>query len=164
MEKKPMRGMPDRAENSEAARPRPTPGFILANIHIGTGRSLWTAVVKAAEQHDVNPICFPGGGLRASTGFEAQRNAIYDLVKPESVNGLISWSSRVFSIYRKWAVRRHGLSPGHCVSYMGSRIRYFRFRAPSAKSRRCGRPMPGAALRIHAGSRIIPAVMNITMN
>jgi signal transduction histidine kinase/AraC-like DNA-binding protein/CheY-like chemotaxis protein len=89
----PVRGMPDRSEESEAARPRPTLGFILANIHIGTGRSLWPAVVKAAEQHDANLICFPGGGLRASAGFEAQRNAIYDLVNPECVDGLISWSS-----------------------------------------------------------------------
>ncbi len=93
MENDPVRGMPDRPEESGAARPRPTLGFILANIHIGTGRSLWPAIVRAAEQHDANLICFPGGGLRASAGFEAQRNAIYDLVNPESVDGLISWSS-----------------------------------------------------------------------
>ncbi|MGB7538217.1 MAG: substrate-binding domain-containing protein [Anaerolineales bacterium] len=93
MENDPVRGKPDRPEDSGAARPRPTLGFLLANIHIGTGRSLWPAVVKAAEQHDVNLICFPGGGLRASAGFEAQRNAVYDLVNPESVNGVISWSS-----------------------------------------------------------------------
>jgi len=72
---------------------RPTLGFLLANIHIGTGRSLWPAIVQAARRRDVNLVCFPGGGLRASGGFEAQRNAVYDLANPESVDGLISWSS-----------------------------------------------------------------------
>jgi signal transduction histidine kinase/DNA-binding LacI/PurR family transcriptional regulator/AraC-like DNA-binding protein len=75
------------------ANRRPTLGFLLANIHIGTGRSLWPAIVKAAERQDVNLICFPGGGLRAPGGFEAQRNVIYDLVNSGSVDGLISWSS-----------------------------------------------------------------------
>jgi 2-dehydro-3-deoxyphosphogluconate aldolase/(4S)-4-hydroxy-2-oxoglutarate aldolase len=37
MENDPVRGMPDRSEESGAARPRPTLGFILANNHIGTG-------------------------------------------------------------------------------------------------------------------------------
>ncbi len=78
---------------STNARRRPTLGFLSANIHIGTGRSLWPAIVRAAERHNANLICFPGGGLRASGGFEAQRNAIYDLVNPGSVDGLISWSS-----------------------------------------------------------------------
>jgi len=72
---------------------RPTLGFLLANVHIGIGRALWPAIVKAAARRDVNLICFPGGGLRAAEGFEAQRNAIYDLVNPGSVDGLISWSS-----------------------------------------------------------------------
>jgi hypothetical protein len=76
METKPVRGTPDRAGDGGAVRPSPTLGFLLANIHIGTGRSLWPAIVQAAESRDVNLICFPGGGLHASSGFESQRNAI----------------------------------------------------------------------------------------
>jgi signal transduction histidine kinase/AraC-like DNA-binding protein/CheY-like chemotaxis protein len=92
MENNPMR-TPNRKWESGDIGPRPTLGFLLANIHIGSGRSLWPAIVKAAERHDVNLICFPGGALRASAEFEVQRNAIYDLVNPGSVDGLISWSS-----------------------------------------------------------------------
>jgi signal transduction histidine kinase/DNA-binding LacI/PurR family transcriptional regulator/AraC-like DNA-binding protein/CheY-like chemotaxis protein len=85
-------GKPHSGE-SGAARRRPTLGFLSANIHIGTGRSLWPAIVRAAEQRGANLICFPGGGLRAAGGFESQRNAIYDMANPASVDGLISWSS-----------------------------------------------------------------------
>jgi signal transduction histidine kinase/AraC-like DNA-binding protein/CheY-like chemotaxis protein len=74
---------------------RPTLGFLSANIHIGTGRTLWPAMVKAAALHDVNLICFPGGGLRAPGGFEAQRNVLYDMVNPGTLDGLVSWSSTI---------------------------------------------------------------------
>jgi len=41
-----------------------------------------------ACKHDVNLICFPGGQLRPPHQFK-QRNVIYDLVDPESLDGLI---------------------------------------------------------------------------
>jgi signal transduction histidine kinase/DNA-binding LacI/PurR family transcriptional regulator/AraC-like DNA-binding protein len=74
---------------------RVTVGYLTANIHIGSGRSLWSEVVRAAEACGANLICFPGGGLRAASHFEAQRNVIYDLVDPRRLDGLISWSSTV---------------------------------------------------------------------
>ena len=66
-----------------------------ANIHLGSGRALWPGVADAAEQHNLNYICFPGGGLRVSEGFEAQRNVIYDLIDPQRLDGLITWSSAI---------------------------------------------------------------------
>ena len=89
----PKRRRADLSEKSGSTDSRPTLGFLLANIHIGIGRSLWPAIVQSVARHDVNLICFPGGGLRAAGGFEAQRNAIYDLANPGSADGLISWSS-----------------------------------------------------------------------
>ena len=89
----PVQSVPTLPRGFKGADRRSTLGFLLANIHIGTGRSLWPAIVKAAERNDVNLICFPGGGLRAPGGFEAQRNVIYDLANTASVDGLISWSS-----------------------------------------------------------------------
>jgi signal transduction histidine kinase/AraC-like DNA-binding protein len=56
---------------------------------------LWPGVVDAALQHDVNLVCFPGGGLRVQTDFESQRNILYDLVGPENVDGLVSWASTI---------------------------------------------------------------------
>jgi signal transduction histidine kinase/DNA-binding LacI/PurR family transcriptional regulator/AraC-like DNA-binding protein len=52
-------------------------------------------VVDAAEKHDVNLLCFPGGGLRISEGFEDQRNVIYDLVDAARLDGLVTWASTV---------------------------------------------------------------------
>jgi DNA-binding LacI/PurR family transcriptional regulator len=74
---------------------RATVGFLTGNIHVGASRRLWRGVVDAAEQHAVNLLCFPGGGLRASNEFETQRNVIYDLVNPAHLNGLVSWASTI---------------------------------------------------------------------
>ncbi|HTP07697.1 MAG TPA: substrate-binding domain-containing protein, partial [Anaerolineae bacterium] len=78
-----------------SAQQRATIGFLTANIHLGSGRALWPGVADAAERHDLNYICFPGGGLRVSEGFEAQRNVIYDLIDPHRLDGLITWSSAI---------------------------------------------------------------------
>jgi signal transduction histidine kinase/DNA-binding LacI/PurR family transcriptional regulator/AraC-like DNA-binding protein/CheY-like chemotaxis protein len=74
---------------------RATIGFLMANIHVGVSRTLWRGVVDAAEQQGVNLVCFPGGGVRVSEGFESQRNVVYDLVNPACFHGLVSWSSTV---------------------------------------------------------------------
>jgi signal transduction histidine kinase/DNA-binding LacI/PurR family transcriptional regulator/AraC-like DNA-binding protein len=74
---------------------RTTIGFLTANIHIGASRTVWAGVVDAAQKQDVNLICFLGGGLRISAGFEAQRNVIYDLARVDYLDGLVSWSSTV---------------------------------------------------------------------
>src|SRR3989304_1197391 len=74
-------------------RKRPTIGFLTANIHTGSARALWPGVVDAARQHDVNLICFPGGGMHVQAEFESQRNSLYDLVSAGNVDGLVSWAS-----------------------------------------------------------------------
>ncbi len=76
-------------------RARATIGFLTANIHIGAGRTVWPGIVDAAERCGLNLICFPGGGLHVSEGFEAQRNVIYDLVDAAWLDGLVSWSSTI---------------------------------------------------------------------
>ncbi len=74
---------------------RPTIGFLTANIHIGAARALWPGVVEAAQQRDVNLLCFPGGGLGVQAEFESQRNVLYDLVSADNVDGLVSWASTI---------------------------------------------------------------------
>ena len=68
-------------------------GLLLANLHAGTSSTLWPGVADEAAARGVNLICFPGGRLGATTGFEASRNAIYDLAGPECLDGLISWAT-----------------------------------------------------------------------
>jgi signal transduction histidine kinase/DNA-binding LacI/PurR family transcriptional regulator/AraC-like DNA-binding protein/DNA-binding response OmpR family regulator len=72
---------------------RPTIGFLLASLHTGASQALWPGLVHAAEKHDANLICFPGGRLRSSVAYEAQRNVIFDLAGEDCLDGLVTWSS-----------------------------------------------------------------------
>src|SRR5215475_10417008 len=69
---------------------RQTIGLVTANIHLGVGATLWSGVLAAAQRHDVNLICFPGGEVRPA---DRPPNAVYDLVAPELLDGLICWAS-----------------------------------------------------------------------
>ncbi|MBN1440434.1 MAG: hypothetical protein JW929_13580 [Anaerolineales bacterium] len=86
----PVHGRANSGGESGTARPRPTLGFLLANIHIGIGRSLWPAIVQSVARRDVNLISFPGGGLRAAEqsgfdGYPSLRSPL--LVTPEAGQG-----------------------------------------------------------------------------
>ena len=72
---------------------RPTIGFLFASLHTGASLVIWPSLLEAAERHDVNLICFPGGRLQAADSYEIQRNAIFDLANNRSLDGLITWSS-----------------------------------------------------------------------
>ncbi len=72
---------------------RPVFGFLLASLHTGASRALWPGVIDAAERHDLNLICFPGGRLRTPVAYEAQRNSIYDMAGEECLDGLVTWAS-----------------------------------------------------------------------
>jgi signal transduction histidine kinase/DNA-binding LacI/PurR family transcriptional regulator/AraC-like DNA-binding protein/CheY-like chemotaxis protein len=75
------------------AADRATLGFLLASLHTGASLVIWPSLLDAAERHDVNLICFPGGRLHATDSFEIQRNAIFDLASNKCLDGLITWSS-----------------------------------------------------------------------
>jgi len=46
-------------------------------------------VLDAARDHDANVVCFAGGVLDSPTRLGRQRNAIYELVGPQNVDGLV---------------------------------------------------------------------------
>lgn len=70
--------------------PRLTIGLVTANIHLGVGATLWSGALDAAQRHDVNLICFPGGEVGTT---DRPRNSVYDLVGPDVLDGLICWAS-----------------------------------------------------------------------
>jgi signal transduction histidine kinase/DNA-binding LacI/PurR family transcriptional regulator/AraC-like DNA-binding protein/CheY-like chemotaxis protein len=72
---------------------RVTLGVLLASVHTGASLVIWPSLLDAAERHDINLICFPGGRLQAADSFELQRNAIFDLASNQCLDGLITWSS-----------------------------------------------------------------------
>ena len=78
---------------AKSATNRATLGFLLASLHTGASLVIWPSLLDAAERHDVNLICFPGGRLQAADSFEIQRNAIFDLASNHCLDGLITWSS-----------------------------------------------------------------------
>ncbi len=82
--------------NGRYTRPqstRPTIGLLIENT-AGVGEyqsTLWAGITDAAQEKDVNLICFTGGTLGFSpyNEFENQRNVAYDLVTTENVDGLV---------------------------------------------------------------------------
>lgn len=72
---------------------RPTFGFLTANIHVGAARSLWRGVLDAAQAGNANLVCFPGGRMRSSEEYEAERNIIYGLASAQYLDGIVSWTS-----------------------------------------------------------------------
>jgi len=66
---------------------RPTIGLVFVST-VGMGNSRadpWSGVVDQAQEQDANLICFPGGRLDSPP----VRNAIFGLVGPKSVDGII---------------------------------------------------------------------------
>jgi DNA-binding LacI/PurR family transcriptional regulator len=93
----------EQPERSGAPRVRPTIGYLTPAIH-ETSQPQWLGVVDAAQNRDVNLICFPGSTLRLSPDFQEQANILYDLVSAASadtqhpVDGLVSWASSIGNI------------------------------------------------------------------
>ncbi|MFD7709890.1 substrate-binding domain-containing protein [Streptomyces sp. NPDC059786] len=67
-----------------------TIGLLTANIHLGVGATLWSGARAAAERNGVNLVCFPGGNLRHR---DSARSALYELVGPARLDGVVCWSS-----------------------------------------------------------------------
>ena len=53
----------------------------------------WLGAVDAAREQQVDLVCFVGRELEDPRGFGAQANAIYDLVDPQRLDGLIVWTT-----------------------------------------------------------------------
>lgn len=79
--------------SSNALGSRTSVGLVLANLHTGASIAAWPGVARAAERADVNLFCFPGGRLGLSAGYEASRNAIYELAARAPLDGAIVWAS-----------------------------------------------------------------------
>ena len=75
---------------------RPTIGYLAPTISDGTGVRVWSGMVDAAREHNVNLICFVGQSLR-HTGPSLPSNVLYDLASAEHFDGLISWASSIGS-------------------------------------------------------------------
>lgn len=68
---------------------RTTIGFLIDWLGGRYHSMIWPGVMDAAQDHDANVIIFSGGSLYSPHGFLDQRNALYDLVSKDSVDGLV---------------------------------------------------------------------------
>lgn len=76
---------------------RPTIALITDQVVYEYQTDIATGVLEAARERDVNLLCFIGGRLGTSDGFESQGNVIYDLVSTESVDGMVILTGAVGS-------------------------------------------------------------------
>jgi len=72
--------------------PRATLGFLVDWLEDGYQSGVLSGVADAARRAGVNLICFAGGVLSSPHRSGVQRNAVYDLAGPESVDGLMIMS------------------------------------------------------------------------
>jgi DNA-binding LacI/PurR family transcriptional regulator/anti-anti-sigma regulatory factor len=82
----------DKIGHTGSQNGRPTIGYITASV-ASIGQPLLAGVIDAARERDANLICFPGLGVLAPAGFEAQNNIVYALASSENVDGVVSWAS-----------------------------------------------------------------------
>ena len=69
---------------------RPTIGLLLDETIEPVAWAVWLGVSAVAGERGANVICFVGRALHAPGG-RSQANALYDLVNPENLDGLVVW-------------------------------------------------------------------------
>lgn len=74
---------------------RLTIGYLAHRVGDNVSQAIWTGVVDAAREHDLNLICFAGDRLRDPDGRSSPDNVAYDLISPQVIDGLVSWASAV---------------------------------------------------------------------
>ncbi len=80
------------SSNRPSRASRPTIGMLNSTL-VDQHQVQWLGTVDAARAHGVNLIAFIGRELGHPAGFNAQANAIYDLVSSEQLDGLIIWTT-----------------------------------------------------------------------
>ncbi len=84
--------MTNLSENRARPGRRRTVGLLLDNIYESYGIKLWSGVVAAVQAEDLNLVCFVGGALDNPNNFLSQKNAVFDLVSPKNIDGIVSVS------------------------------------------------------------------------
>lgn len=74
---------------SNAPSRRPTIGFLVDWLEEDYQQAVLGGIVDSSIQHDCNLICFAGGGLRSPNRFGLERNFVYDLAGPDTVDAIL---------------------------------------------------------------------------
>ena len=76
-------------KTAESGNRRPTIGLLVDWLEDQYQTTILSGTADAAEANDANLLCFVGGRLRSPFRFDVQRNALYDLVSEQNVDGLV---------------------------------------------------------------------------
>ena len=80
---------PKSSLSSPEKKRRPTIGFLNNALGHQVHNQQWLGSIDAARRHDANLILFSGNALRDPSGFDAQANALYDLIGKGALDGLV---------------------------------------------------------------------------
>jgi DNA-binding LacI/PurR family transcriptional regulator len=76
-------------KSSNQKNSRLTVGFLIDFFWEKYQANIWAGIVQEAEKNNINLICYLGGPLNSPEAHHAPRNAVYDLVDKEHIDGLI---------------------------------------------------------------------------
>ena len=84
-----MKAKTNKPKHSQVHKTRLTIGLLIGDLEEIYQTQVWPGVADVAYEQDVNLICFAGGSLDTPYKFDFQRNVIYNLVTPNTVDGLV---------------------------------------------------------------------------
>ncbi|MBI5302671.1 MAG: substrate-binding domain-containing protein [Chloroflexi bacterium] len=80
-----------------SARTRLTIGVILDNVAGDSRSSLWPGIADTIQAQGGDLLCFTGGYLDDPLDFSKRGNVVYDMIDKTGLDGLIIWTSSLFS-------------------------------------------------------------------
>ncbi len=84
----------------------PRIAFLLASLHTGSSRGLWTELIAASQSQRCILFVLPGGRLNAVPGFEHMRNGVYRYARSPNVDSALCWASTLSGYAPESAVER----------------------------------------------------------
>lgn len=84
----------------------PRIAFLLASLHTGSSRGLWTELIAASQSQRCVLFVLPGGRLNAASGFEHMRNGVYRYACSPNVDSALCWASTLSGYAPESAVER----------------------------------------------------------
>jgi DNA-binding LacI/PurR family transcriptional regulator len=90
-----MRERPSEPKRLTVARPLPAVGLFINGLEPGYAWSLVRGAADAARVGGANLLCFAGGVLGAPPGSGGERNSVFELATPATVDGLIVASGAI---------------------------------------------------------------------
>lgn len=71
----------------------PRIAFLLASLHTGSARGLWSELIAASQSQRCALFVLPGGRLNAVSGFEHMRNGVYRYARSPNIDSALCWAS-----------------------------------------------------------------------